>query len=87
MEAEVKQLPWEKIKEEVIIHTKVERVLTKNKVAIQAHHVGNQPTLCYINCPMFGFQSLSLMFEFVYIRGLFKLQHCVFWCHYLTPLH
>ena len=40
VEAEVKQLLWEQRKKEVIIHKKVESILTKYKPTIQVYHGG-----------------------------------------------
>ena len=41
-----------------INQTTIRKVCNKKK-KLPNSAVGNQPILCYINCPMFGFQSLS----------------------------
>ena len=49
LEAEVKQLLWEKINEEVSIHTKLERILKNYKVTIQAYNDGTLTTVAILN--------------------------------------
>ena len=49
LEAEVKKLLWEKINEEVSIHTKLERILKNYKVTIQAYNDGTLTTVAILN--------------------------------------
>ena len=49
MEADVKHLLWEQIKDKLSIHTKVESILPKYKFTIQAYHGGTPTGVAILN--------------------------------------